>query len=84
VAEVLSSDNMPVNLEVLQGGDSNKDVPAGLSIQGSTVPVSGTMTGHPDVIDFIKDKREDGRLRQINLSLLITAEFMEAVKNDTD
>ena len=32
--------------EVLQGGDSNKDVPAGLSIQGSTVPVSGTMTDH--------------------------------------
>jgi len=38
--------------------------------------------GHPDVIDFIKAKREDGRLRQFNLSLLITREFMEAVKND--
>tara|TARA_B110000305_G_scaffold165336_1_gene182846 strand:+ start:328 stop:2490 length:2163 start_codon:yes stop_codon:yes gene_type:complete len=40
--------------------------------------------GHPDVMDFIKAKREDGRLRQFNLSLLITAEFMEAVKNDED
>jgi ribonucleoside-diphosphate reductase alpha chain len=39
---------------------------------------------HPDVIDFIRAKREDGRLRQFNLSLLITTEFMEAVKNDTD
>jgi ribonucleoside-diphosphate reductase alpha chain len=39
--------------------------------------------GHPDVIDFIRAKREDGRLRQFNLSLLITREFMEAVKNDT-
>jgi len=38
--------------------------------------------GHPDVIDFIKAKREDGRLRQFNLSLLITHGFMEAVKND--
>ena len=38
--------------------------------------------GHPDVIDFIRAKREDGRLRQFNLSLLITSEFMEAVKND--
>ncbi|MDX5152222.1 MAG: ribonucleotide reductase N-terminal alpha domain-containing protein, partial [Acidiferrobacterales bacterium] len=38
--------------------------------------------GHPDVIDFIRAKREDGRLRQFNLSLLITREFMEAVKND--
>jgi len=38
--------------------------------------------GHPDVMDFIRAKREDGRLRQFNLSLLITSEFMEAVKND--
>jgi len=38
--------------------------------------------GHPDVLDFIKAKREDGRLRQFNLSLLITSDFMEAVKND--
>lgn len=36
--------------------------------------------GHPDVMEFIKAKREDGRLRQFNLSLLITQEFMEAVK----
>ncbi len=38
--------------------------------------------GHPDVINFIRAKREDGRLRQFNLSLLITHEFMDAVKND--
>ena len=40
--------------------------------------------GHPDVMDFIKAKREDGRLRQFNLSLLITKEFMEAVVEDRD
>ena len=39
---------------------------------------------HPDVKDFIRAKREDGRLRQFNLSLLITDGFMEAVKNDAD
>ena len=39
---------------------------------------------HPDVTDFIKAKREDGRLRQFNLSCLITQDFMEAVKSDTD
>ena len=38
--------------------------------------------GHPDVLDFIRAKREDGRLRQFNLSLLITADFMQAVAND--
>jgi len=37
---------------------------------------------HPDVLDFIRAKREDGRLRQFNLSLLITEEFMQAVSND--
>jgi ribonucleoside-diphosphate reductase alpha chain len=40
--------------------------------------------GHPDVMDFIKAKREDGRLRQFNLSLLVTREFMEAVKEGGD
>lgn len=39
---------------------------------------------HPDVIDFIRAKRENGRLRQFNLSCLITKDFMEAVKNDGD
>ncbi|MBZ4040140.1 adenosylcobalamin-dependent ribonucleoside-diphosphate reductase [Novilysobacter selenitireducens] len=39
---------------------------------------------HPDVKDFIRAKREDGRLRQFNLSLLITDGFMEAVKTDAD
>jgi ribonucleoside-diphosphate reductase alpha chain len=37
---------------------------------------------HPDVIDVIMAKREDGRLRQFNISILITDEFVEAVKND--
>src|SRR5690606_36147653 len=38
--------------------------------------------GHPDVLDFIRAKREDGRLRQFNLSLLITDAFIRAVKED--
>ena len=40
--------------------------------------------GHPDVVDFIRAKREAGRLRQFNLSLLITDEFMQAVKTNAD
>ena len=39
---------------------------------------------HPDVLDFIRAKREDGRLRQFNLSLLITQEFMDAVINEKE
>src|SRR5512139_596994 len=40
--------------------------------------------GHPDAMDFIRAKRENGRLRQFNLSLLITDEFVEAVKADRE
>ncbi len=38
--------------------------------------------GHPDAMEFIRAKREAGRLRQFNLSLLVTDEFIEAVKAD--
>ena len=40
--------------------------------------------GHPDAMEFIRAKRESGRLRQFNLSLLITDEFMQAVREDRD
>ncbi len=38
--------------------------------------------GHPDVLDFIRAKRESGRLRQFNLSLLLSDDFMQAVRDD--
>jgi ribonucleoside-diphosphate reductase alpha chain len=40
--------------------------------------------GHPDVDEFVRAKREDGRLRQFNLSLLITDEFMNAVRENAE
>ena len=40
--------------------------------------------GHPDIMEFVRAKREDGRLRQFNLSLLVTDEFMQAVISEDD
>ena len=40
--------------------------------------------GHPDVMEFIRAKRESGRLRQFNLSLLVTDAFMRAVRDDCE
>jgi ribonucleoside-diphosphate reductase alpha chain len=40
--------------------------------------------GHPDSMEFIRAKRENGRLRQFNLSLLVTDEFMQAVREDKE
>jgi ribonucleoside-diphosphate reductase alpha chain len=40
--------------------------------------------GHPDAMEFIRAKREAGRLRQFNLSLLVTDEFMQAVREEKD
>ncbi|MGY6630645.1 MAG: adenosylcobalamin-dependent ribonucleoside-diphosphate reductase [Wenzhouxiangella sp.] len=39
---------------------------------------------HPDVMDFIRAKREDGVLRQFNCSLLITDDFIRAVRDEAD
>jgi ribonucleoside-diphosphate reductase alpha chain len=39
---------------------------------------------HPDVMDFIRAKRENGVLRQFNCSLLITDDFIRAVQADAD
>ncbi|MBF7728819.1 adenosylcobalamin-dependent ribonucleoside-diphosphate reductase [Pseudomonas sp. N040] len=39
---------------------------------------------HPDVREFIGAKREAGRLRQFNLSLLVSDAFLQAVEQDAD
>ena len=46
--------------------------------------MAGFAVWHPDVEAFIAAKRQDGRFRQFNCSLLIDDAFMEAVKEDKE
>jgi len=38
---------------------------------------------HPDIMDFITAKKDPTKLRMFNLSVLVTDDFMEAVKSDS-
>lgn len=39
---------------------------------------------HPDILDFIASKREMGKIENANISVGITDDFMQAVKDDAD
>lgn len=39
---------------------------------------------HPDILEFVKCKSEEGTITNFNISVGITDEFMEAVKKDDD
>lgn len=44
----------------------------------------GLNCDHPDIYEFLHIKQNEEKLSSMNISILFTDEFMEAVKNDTD
>lgn len=44
----------------------------------------GLNCDHPDIYEFLHIKQNEEKLSSMNISVLFTDEFMEAVKNDTD
>jgi ribonucleoside-diphosphate reductase alpha chain len=39
---------------------------------------------HPDIVKFVRCKEEEGRLSTFNISVAVSDDFMEAVRNDSD
>jgi len=59
-------------LEIFSGGSRIIAILAALRID------------HPEILDFIHCKREDGKIKNHNISVLVTNEFLEAVKYDRE
>ena len=46
--------------------------------------LAGMRITHPDILQFIRCKEEEGTLSNFNISVFVTNEFVDAVKNNSD
>ena len=63
--------------------DSYQGTPTKSSIRKGATMVTMSVN-HPDIYEFVNAKSVPNRLTKMNLSVLITDEFMSAVKSDSD
>lgn len=85
----------PKNAKLSRGGTASGPVSfmKVFDVSGSVVETGGGRRAaqiailniqHPDIVEFIDAKREQNVLTQFNISVGITNDFIDAVRNDTD
>lgn len=88
------ANRVPGSVEMLNIFDaSSAAITAGANIKNETsenlkckvrkgAQMVTTMIYHPDVVEFINAKQTPGRLTKFNMSVMLTDDFMHAVKNN--